>query len=159
MLQQPTIVHEEPRAYYAPGRDCVNLPASHLFDHAEHYYATLFHELTHSTGHGSRLARPTVVNHCPFGSADYSQEELVAEMGAAFLCGHCGIENTTIDNSAAYIHSWLTALRHDSRLLIHAAAQAQQAVDFILGTRDAPKQCAADSEDTNPRLESEKGGE
>jgi len=159
MPQRPAIVHEEPRAYYAPGRDWVNLPAPHLFDHAADYYATLFHELTHSTGHASRLARPTVVNRCPFGSAAYSQEELVAEMGAAFLCGHCGIENTILDNSAAYIQSWLTVLRHESRLLIHAAAQAQQAVDFILGTRDAHKQCAADSEDIIPRLDSEKGGE
>jgi antirestriction protein ArdC len=74
---------------------------------------------------------------CPFGSTNYSKEELIAEMGAAFLCGYTGIGNTTIDNSAAYIASWLTRLRNDSTLVVHAAAQAQKAVDFILGTVEA----------------------
>ena len=69
----------------------------------------------------------------PFGSADYSREELVAEMGAAFLCGTCGIDSTTIENSAAYINGWLRKLRDDHKLVVVAAAQAQKAADFILG--------------------------
>ena len=112
------------------------MPAPHLFDRAEGYFATLFHELTHSTGHVSRLARPSVVNRKELSGADYSKEELVAEMGAAFLCGHCGIESATVDNSAAYIRSWLRAFQNDTRLVIHAATQAQQAMDFILDRWD-----------------------
>jgi antirestriction protein ArdC len=115
------------------------MPAPTSFQQPEAYYSTLFHELTHSTGHVSRLNRPTLVDLCPFGSTNYSKEELVAEMGAAFLCGHTGISNTTIDNSAAYIASWLTRLQQDVTLVVHAAAQAQKAVDFILNTAaDAP---------------------
>ena len=136
MPKRPAIVHDYPRAYYAPGTDVVNVPAPHLFDRAEGYFATLFHELTHSTGHVSRLARPSVVNRKELSAADYSKEELVAEMGAAFLCGHCGIESATVDNSAAYIRSWLRTLQNDTRLVIHAATQAQQAMDFILDRWD-----------------------
>ena len=68
-----------------------------------------------------------------FGSHEYSKEELVAEMGAAFLCGHAGIEQSVIVNSAAYIRGWLKALKNDKMLLVHAAAQAQKAADYILG--------------------------
>ncbi len=68
------------------------------------------------------------------GSKDYSQEELVAEMGSAFLCGHCGIAERIIDNSAAYIQGWLRRLRNDKRLVVFAAAQAHKAADFVLGT-------------------------
>jgi antirestriction protein ArdC len=104
-----------------------------LFPKIEHYYSVLFHELTHSTGHWQRLHRQTLTDLCPFGSTNYSKEELVAEMGAAFLCGIAGIANETVDNSAAYIQSWLTKLKNDTRLIILAAAQAQKAADYILG--------------------------
>ncbi len=133
MPQRPTILHQEPRAFYRPLTDTVNIPARALFRSPQEYYSTLFHELSHATGHQKRLARPTLMDLCPFGSTNYSKEELVAEMGAAFLCGHCGIENTTVDNSAAYIGSWLTRLRNDKTLVILAAAQAQKAADYILG--------------------------
>lgn len=111
------------------------MPFRERFETPEAYYATLFHELTHSTDHESRLNRPTVVEPSRFGSGTYSKEELIAEMGAAFLCAHAGIENATIDNSASYIAAWLSKLRDDKRLVIHAAANAQKAADFILGRK------------------------
>ena len=134
MPNPPVIEHVRQQAYYAPIHDVLNMPPRYLFESAESYYSTLFHELTHSTGHESRLHRPTLTDLCPFGSTNYSKEELVAEMGAAFLCGHTGIANTTVENSAAYIGSWLTRLRSDVTLVVQAASQAQKAVDFILGT-------------------------
>jgi antirestriction protein ArdC len=72
------------------------------------------------------------MEHNPFGSEDYSKEELVAEMGAAMLCGVAGIESRTLDNSASYLQSWINRLRSDSRLIISAASQAQKAADYIL---------------------------
>jgi len=131
----PHIVHGEPRAYYQPSTDRINLPERRLFDSAEEYYCTLFHELGHSTGHDKRLGRKGITDPVMFGSHGYSKEELVAEMTAAFLCGHCGIENATLDNSAAYIAGWLRKLRDDRKLVIEAAAQAQKAADLILGRR------------------------
>jgi antirestriction protein ArdC len=110
------------------------MPKRHLFQSAEAYFSTLFHEMTHSTGHEKRLNRPTLTDLCPFGSTNYSLEELVAEMGAAFLCGLTGVENNTIDNSAAYLKGWLGKLKNDTKLLIQAAANAQRAVDYITGT-------------------------
>ena len=134
MPKQPTIEHREARAYYRPSTDTVNMPRPELFVGSEEYYSTLFHELSHATGHPSRLDRPGAANTAAFGSADYSREELVAEMGAAFLSGHCAIETATIENSAAYIAGWLRRLRDDHRLVVTAAAQAQKAADYILGT-------------------------
>ena len=87
----------------------------------------------HSTGHQSRLARPALGTPTPFGTPDYSKEELVAEFGAAFLCGHAGIFPTTVESQAAYINCWLAVLRKDKRVLPIAASQAQKAADFVLG--------------------------
>ena len=134
MPKPPVIESKAQRAYYQPSTDVVNVPLPSSFEAAEHYYATLFHELVHSTGHESRLARPGVTGVTMFGSHDYSKEELVAEMGAAFLCGEAGIEGATIDSHAAYVGGWLKKLKDDSRLVITAAAQAQKAADLILGT-------------------------
>lgn len=133
MPKRPTIEHREARAWYRPSTDTVNMPRPELFDEAPAYYSTVFHELTHSTGHRSRLGRPGIEDVAAFGSTSYSREELVAEMGAAFLCGHCGIETATIENSAAYVNGWLRKLRDDRKLVVVAAAQAQRAADFILG--------------------------
>ena len=88
--------------------------------------------LTHSTGHPRRLNRSTLATFERFADEKYSAEELVAEMGAAFLCGFTGIENKTIRNSAAYLRSWLDVLKQDSRLVLIAASQAQKATDMIL---------------------------
>ena len=109
------------------------MPNTTAFDSMEEYYSTLFHELTHSTGHPTRLNRSTLMDAESFGDANYSREELIAEMGAAFLCGVTGIENRTINNSAAYLANWLDALKSDSRMVLVAASQAQKAADMILG--------------------------
>lgn len=127
------------QACYSPSLDRVSMPRPELFVSQSAYYATLFHELVHSTGHSSRLDRKLDKLLLPFGSADYSREELVAEMGAAFLCGAAGILDARIDQSAAYIKGWLERLRDDPRLVVIAAAQAQKAADFITrGGIDAP---------------------
>ena len=132
MPHQPEIRHGGHSASYSPLADLVRMPQPERFDDPESYYSTLFHELTHSTGHASRIARPGMVKPTGFGSAAYAKEELTAEMGAAFLCGHTGIERTAIDNSASYISSWLKRLKNDSRLVVTAGAQAQKAADYIL---------------------------
>src|SRR5581483_2658833 len=128
----PAINHHGGRACYSPSLDEISMPEAKAFESSEGYYSTLFHELTHATGHVSRLNRKEVTEQQGFGSDPYSREELVAEMGAAFLCGHCEIENKTIDQSASYIQHWLQRLKEDRKLVVHAAAQAQKACDFIL---------------------------
>ena len=134
MPQRPPIRHDAPEAYYAPARDYVNLPRPETFDTPENYYAVAFHELTHATGHESRLNRAGVAgSELPvFGSGDYSREELVAEMSSAYLCAEAGIEST-LSNSAAYLKGWLEVLRGDTRMIMTAASAAQGAADFILG--------------------------
>lgn len=129
----PMLEHREQRAFYRPSTDSVNMPKRESFDSVEAYYATLFHELTHSTGHGSRIGRNGITDKNYFGSHAYSKEELIAEMGSAFLCSHAGIDTPTIDNSAAYIQSWLNVLKSDSKLVLQAASQAQKAFDLIVG--------------------------
>jgi len=133
MPQRPEIKHGMTRAFYSPREDCVGLPMRERFERAEGYYATLFHELVHATGHESRLNRPSLTEKGGFGSNPYCKEELIAEMGAAFLCGQAEIAERTIDNSAAYLNGWLEQLRNDKTLIVQAAAQAQKAADFILG--------------------------
>src|SRR5258705_8621049 len=107
------------------------MPARNRFVDAPHYYSTLFHELIHSTGHETRFNR-TFGAH--FGDELYSKEELVAEMGAAFLCAIAGIANENTErNTTAYIQNWISKLEEDNRVVVHAAANAQRAVDSILG--------------------------
>ncbi|MDB6019613.1 MAG: hypothetical protein JWR19_4102 [Pedosphaera sp.] len=132
MPRCPTIEHGGGRACYSPLQDRINMPEATLFESSEKYYNTLFHELTHATGHVSRLNRKEITDLIQFGSNPYSREELVAEMGAAFLSGHCEIENTTLSQSAGYIQNWLERLKDNRKLVVHAAAQAQKACDFIL---------------------------
>ena len=133
MQHRPALEHGGGRAFYRQSVDRVTMPKPETFINPEHYYSTLFHELTHATGHPSRLDRPTLTDAHRFGDTNYSKEELVAEMGAAFLCGVSGIDNHTGDSSAAYIQGWLSVLKDDKRLLIQAASQAQRAADLILG--------------------------
>lgn len=122
------------RAYYSPSDDTIVLPERWQFISPAEYYSTLFHELTHSTGHKDRLNRSTLTDLVCFGDTNYSKEELVAELGAAFLCGEAGIENeAALKNSAAYIDGWRRKLSQDSRLIIQAASHAQKAADHILG--------------------------
>ena len=95
------------------------------------YYSTVFHELTHSTGHPSRLTRLTRPSF--FGTEDYSKEELVAEIGAATLVNHVGLEtSSSFRNSAAYIQNWLGILKNGKRFIVSAAGRAEKAVNLIL---------------------------
>ena len=120
-------------AWYRPMSDTVGMPGKTLFNSSEEFYSTLFHELAHSTGHASRIGRDGIEHLGAFGSDAYSREELIAEMGAAMLCGVTGISPATLQNSAAYLKAWIERLRSDSRLLVSAAAAAQKASDYILG--------------------------
>ncbi len=124
----PKIVEAGDAAWYRASEDLVNLPPRKLFSESAEFYATAFHELGHSTGHKSRLDRlePTF-----FGSHTYGREELVAEMTAAFLAAEAGIE-TTHDNNAAYLASWVKTIREDTKAVVVAAGQAQKASDYIL---------------------------
>ena len=132
MPDRPEIRNGGNRAFYRPAADFIGMPPAENFDKPAEYYSTLFHELTHSTGHESRLNREGITDLGFFGDENYSKEELVAEMGAAFLCGHAGIENETINSSAAYIDGWRKKLSNDPKLVVCAAAKAQKAADFIL---------------------------
>jgi len=132
MPNKPEIRHGKAEAYYKPALDLINMPRKTLFESDEEYYSVLFHELNHSTGHTSRLNRKSFAEVTPFGSEDYSKEELIAEMGAAYLCAHCNIDNKVINNSTAYIQNWLSELRNDKRLIITTAAAAQKSADYIL---------------------------
>ncbi|MFD0766111.1 ArdC family protein [Mucilaginibacter lutimaris] len=120
---------------YFPVRDTVSVPGITSFVSAEEYYAALFHELAHSTGHATRLGRKEITEAAAYGSEPYSREELTAELTAAFLCALTGIGQQTIENSAAYLQGWLGALKNDKTLLIKAAGQAQKAADYIRNIR------------------------
>jgi antirestriction protein ArdC len=109
------------------------MPDRERFTDPEGYYATLFHELRHSTGHAKRLARRGITGDIQFGSKKYAREELVAEITAAFLGAEAGIGPATIDQTAAYIDSWRRAITRDPSLVVVAAQQAQRAADHILG--------------------------
>lgn len=127
------IEHEQGnRAYYSPAMDKVVLPLIKQFAESSEYYSTLFHELTHSTGHEKRLNRLDAPAH--FGSEDYSKEELIAEIGASALVNHCGLETpNSFRNSASYIQGWLSVLKNDKRFIISAAGKAEKAFNYILG--------------------------
>ena len=121
------------RACYSPVFDRVRVPEMQQFKVQEEYYSTLFHELTHSTGHPTRLNREGVADIHFFGDELYSKEELVAEMGSAFMMQSLGIEcEKAFRNSAAYIQGWLRALKNDKKLIVSAAAKAEAAVEYLL---------------------------
>ena len=122
------------RAYYQPMEDYINMPPIEQHESAEFYYSTYFHELIHSTGHATRLAREEIVKPNRFGSVPYSQEELAAELGASFLRQVTGINSDPIfQNSSAYIQGWLSKLKDDKQFIFKASAAAQKAVDYIIG--------------------------
>ena len=126
------LTHSEgDRAFYRPSTDEILLPLRKQFVGTAEYYGTVFHELTHSTGHPSRLNRLDKV--VAFGSDVYSKEELVAEIGAAALVNHCGLESSTsLRTNAAYIQNWLSVLKGDKRFIVSAAGKAEKAVNLIL---------------------------
>lgn len=123
------------RAYYAPAFDVIQLPPLSTFRDLESYYGTALHELTHWTGHVSRCARE--LNGHRFGSEAYAFEELVAELGSAFLCADLGITPEVRDDHAAYLASWLTVLKQDKRAIFAAGSQAQRAADYLHGLQPA----------------------
>ena len=124
--------HQSDKACYQPAFDKVTLPLMKQFKSTAEYYSTAFHELTHSTGHKTRLDR--LDQTAFFGSEAYSKEELIAEIGAAALVSHAGLETSaSFQNSTAYLQSWLQVLKGDKRLIVSAASKAEKAVGLILG--------------------------
>lgn len=145
----PRIEHGGDVACYVPSLDLVRMPPRAAFTSPPEYYSCLFHELTHSSGASHRLARKGVVEGARFASHAYSAEELVAEIGAAFLCAEGGISPKTIENAAAYVAHWSAKLRDNPRWIIDASSAAARAADLILGrvhqrpsNGDAPQQAA-----------------
>ena len=122
---------EGDRAFYRPSTDEVVLPLRKQFMSTAEYYSTAFHELGHSTGHPKRLNRLSKPSF--FGSEEYSREELTAEIVAATLVNHVGLEtSTSLRNNAAYIQNWLKVLKDDKRFIVSAAGKAEKAVNLIL---------------------------
>ena len=132
LREKVSLSHQEgDRAFYRPGTDEIVLPLMKQFRSTAEYYSTAFHEITHSTGHEKRLNRLTRAAF--FGTEDYSKEELVAEIGAATLVNHCGIEtSSSFRNNAAYVQNWLSVLKDDKRFIVSAAGKAEKAVNLIL---------------------------
>lgn len=121
------------KAFYRPMTDTVVVPLKEQFKNTNSFYQVAFHEITHSTGAQKRLDRD-IKELAPFGSEIYSKEELVAELGSAFLINHLGIETEgTFQNSASYIESWLQVLRNDNKFIVSASSKAEKAVNYILG--------------------------
>lgn len=141
----PAIRYGGHAAFYDMIADTLTLPKPEMFKSAENYYATLFHEIVHSTGHPSRLKRNIGT---AFGTEPYSREELIAEMGAAFLAAHVGIDNDTLNgNAAAYIAGWRKELANDPTAVVVAAGRARKAVDYILRMEQSNN--ADDTNDVN----------
>ncbi|RYE64675.1 MAG: DUF1738 domain-containing protein [Oxalobacteraceae bacterium] len=122
------------RAFYAPHANFVQVPPQPLFYDQINYYRTVLHELTHATGHASRLSRPL---SDPFGSPGYAREELVAEMGSAFLCAALGIVPTV--RHADYIGLWFDLIREDKRAIFQAASEASRAAEWLLACHGEAK--------------------
>ncbi len=126
------------RAFYVPSRDFIQVPPQPSFREQINYYRTCFHELSHWTGHPSRLARDLSGR---MGSEPYAREELVAEMGAAFVCASLGVSPTV--RHADYLGGWLDVLREDNRAIFRAASAASKAADFILSSGEHDEPAAA----------------
>ncbi|WP_163713750.1 ArdC family protein [Mangrovibacterium lignilyticum] len=135
----PQIRYDQSHAFYSPSGDYIGMPNPRTFYKDEQFYAVLYHEATHATGHINRTGRHEKLPDHRFNSRDYSFEELVAEMGASFLCYLTGIQNATIDNSAAYIKSWIRKFKEDKKMLLIASSMAQKAVDYILEHQSEPR--------------------
>lgn len=132
------VIDDAPKAYYSSAQDLVRMCSARYCVSDERYHETLLHELVHSTGHAKRLNRfaEEGTTH-EFGSKSYAAEELVAEIGAAFLCAKAGIFQALEENAAAYIASWLGKLRNDKTLVVRAAGKAQKAAAWILNEKAA----------------------
>ena len=139
-----TIRHGGNRAYYAQDLDYVQMPPFEAFRDAESYYGTLAHELTHWTKHEQRINRD--FGRKRFGDEGYASEELVAELGSAFVCADLELRQEPREENAAYIATWLEVLRNDNRAIFAAAAHAQRAADYLnqkAAVAQVPETCAA----------------
>jgi len=128
------------RAFYRIDHDYIQMPAFEMFGDAEKFYSTLCHELVHLTRHPSRLNRD--MGRKRWGNEGYAAEELVAELGAAFVGAELGLRPDHIEDHAAYIASWLKVLRDDHRFIFIAAAKAQEAADYLLGRKAVAEELA-----------------
>jgi antirestriction protein ArdC len=133
--------HGGNRAFYSPASDHVQMPVIEAFRDAESYYATLAHETTHWTRHPSRLDRD--FGRKRYGDEGYAMEELVAELGSAFLSADLDLTPEVRDDHAAYIASWIKVLKNDKRAIFSAASHAQRAADFLHGLQNAASSQAA----------------
>lgn len=129
----PAVDFGHSQACYYPGLDRVEMPKRSTFVDDPAYYSVFFHELGHSTGHPSRLARRQEGERRAFGGEAYAKEELVAELFASFCCNAAGLIQNTLEPHAGYIQSWLKALKNDKRMIVMASAQAQKAFEFFTG--------------------------
>ena len=134
------LAHGGDRAFYQPSIDAVRMPELGQFVSAEAYYSTLAHEAVHWTGHESRCARPFGKR---FGDNAYAVEELVAELGAAFLCADLGISDTPREDHADYLANWLAVLKADNRAIFTAAAAADKAAGYLHAAQGQPLAIAA----------------
>jgi len=136
-----TIRHGGDRAFYAPSLDLIQMPDFVTFRDAESYYATLAHETVHWTSHERRLARD--FGRARWGDEGYAMEELVAELGSAFLGADLGIAPEVRTDHASYIGSWIEVLKNDRRAIFTAAAHAQRAADFLHAFQPGMAEAAA----------------
>ncbi|WP_338495826.1 zincin-like metallopeptidase domain-containing protein [Pseudomonas sp. WP18] len=147
------IVHRPAsEAFYHPLKDFIQLPTKAQFHDEGGYYATALHELTHWTGHLSRLRREGLTSPCPFGSPAYAFEELVAEMGAAFLCAHAGIQGAL--RHEGYIDFWLKVLKADKRAIFRASGQARAASEYVLNLKQQLEQTVVEAPSEHERQRS-----
>lgn len=136
------------RASYIPAFDIVKMPKKEDFKTTAGYYSVLCHEFMHSTGAKHRLGREGITNLSLFGSHNYAKEELVAEMGASFMLGIAGLDRETHKNNAAYIQSWIKALKNDPKMIVQAGSEAQKAVEYILNGGEIKEKTAIEGEET-----------
>jgi antirestriction protein ArdC len=131
MFNKPKIEHGNFSPCYSPKQDLIKMPLQTNFETSESYYQTLWHELVHSTGHESRLNRKTLTESARFGSEIYCEEELVAELGSAFICAEASLDNT-IQSSTSYIQGWMDIFKENPKMIVNASSKAQKAVDYLL---------------------------
>ena len=126
------------KAYYSPPTDTIVIPELSQYSNIAEFYSSAFHEIIHSTGAANRLNRLSADTSQVSYHESYSKEELVAEIGSAFLCNHCGVESSgSFRNSVSYIGGWMKALRNDKRLIVSAAGKAEKAANYVLGREAA----------------------
>lgn len=131
LKEKPVIKQNPSRCYYSPQEDYISLPRINDFDSKEEYYSSLFHELIHWTGHPSRLNRTSG----RFGTKEYAYEELIAEIGSAYLCSLCGISNKIIDNQTSYIQGWISLIKSEPRIIMEASKKAGRAVELFMALK------------------------